>query len=45
MGWKRNTALIVVGDAQLFWNGVRGKRPGFERIGIDKLNLDSATLK
>jgi zinc protease len=38
-------SLIVVGDAQQFWNGVRGKRTGFEKIGIDKLNLDSATLK
>jgi zinc protease len=40
-----NASLIVVGDAQQFWNGIRGKREGFERLGIDKLNLDSATLK
>ncbi|HEX5008410.1 MAG TPA: pitrilysin family protein [Hyphomonadaceae bacterium] len=38
-------SLIVVGDAKQFWSGVRAKREGFERIGIDKLNLDSATLK
>ena len=37
--------VIVVGDAQVFWNGVKGKRAGFERLGVDKLNLDSATLK
>jgi zinc protease len=37
--------LIVVGDAKQFWNGVKAKRAGFEQIGIDKLNLDSATLK
>jgi predicted Zn-dependent peptidase len=40
-----NAFLIVVGDAKTFWNGVKAKRAGFERIGIDKLNLDSATLK
>ena len=38
-------SLIVVGDAQQFWNGIRGKREGFQRLPIDKLNLDSATLK
>jgi zinc protease len=38
-------SLIVVGDAQQFWSGVRSKREGFERLNIDKLNLDSATLK
>ncbi len=38
-------ALIVVGDAQQFWAGLRGKREGFERLNIDQLNLDSATLK
>jgi zinc protease len=38
-------SLIVVGDAQQFWNSLRSKRAGFEKIGIDKLNLDSATLK
>ena len=37
--------VIVVGDAQVFWNGVKGKRAGFERLGVDQLNLDSATLK
>ena len=40
-----SSTVIVVGDAQVFWNGVKGKRPGFERLAIDKLNLDSATLK
>jgi zinc protease len=38
-------SLIVVGDAQQFWAGIRSKREGFERLNIDKLNLDSATLK
>ena len=37
--------LIAVGDAQLFWDKIKDKRAGFERVGIDKLNLDSATLK
>ena len=40
-----NAFLIVVGDAKQFWNGVKAKRAGFERLGIDKLNLDSPTLK
>jgi zinc protease len=37
--------LIAVGDAQIFWDKIKDKREGFQRIGIDKLNLDSATLK
>jgi zinc protease len=37
--------LIVVGDAKQFWNGVKGKRAGFEKLDIGKLNLDSPTLK
>lgn len=40
-----NAFLIVVGDAKQFWNAIKGKRAGFERIDIGKLNLDSATLK
>ena len=39
------SVLIAVGDAQLFWDKIKAKRAGFERVGIDKLNLDSATLK
>ena len=38
-------SLIVVGDAQQFWGGIRGKREGFQRLPVDQLNLDSATLK
>ena len=38
-------SLIVVGDADQFWDQVKDKRPGMERLPIDKLNLDTATLK
>ncbi len=37
--------LVVAGDAQVFFNTLRAKRPNAERIGIDALNLDSETLK
>jgi zinc protease len=37
--------LIVVGDAAKFWDDVKAKRGGMERINIDKLKLGSATLK
>ncbi len=40
-----NATLIVVGDAAQFWDKVKDKRPGMERLPIDKLKLDSATLK
>jgi zinc protease len=38
-------AVVVVGDAQQFWKDVEKKRANMERIEIDKLNLDSPTLK
>ena len=37
--------LIVVGDAAKFWDDVKAKRGGMERINIEKLKLGSATLK
>ncbi len=40
-----SAVLIIVGDAKLFWDKVKDKRAGFERMDINKLNLDSATLK
>jgi hypothetical protein len=33
-----------VGDGAVFFNGLKKKRPSVERLPIDKLNLDSATL-
>lgn len=40
-----NATLVVVGDASKFWDDVKGKRPGMERLPVSKLNLDSPTLK
>lgn len=40
-----NATLVVVGDADKFWNDVKGKRPGMERLPVAKLNLDAPTLK
>ncbi|RYZ00219.1 MAG: insulinase family protein, partial [Alphaproteobacteria bacterium] len=40
-----NATLVVVGDAAQFWDQVKDKRAGMERLPIDKLKLDSATLK
>jgi zinc protease len=37
--------LIAVGDAQIFWDKLKEKRPNIERLNIDKVNLDSANLK
>ena len=37
--------LVVVGDACVFFPALKALRPNAERIGVDKLNLDSATLK
>jgi len=37
--------LVVVGDAQHFYNGLRRVRPGAERIPVSELNLDSETLR
>jgi len=37
--------LVIVGDAAKFWDQVKDKRAGMERIVIDDLKLGSATLK
>jgi zinc protease len=37
--------LVVVGDAAKFWDDVKAKRGGMERINIEKLKLGSPTLK
>ncbi len=39
------STLVVVGDAAKFWDQVKDKRGGVERIVIDDLDLDSSTLK
>src|SRR5262249_3303562 len=41
----RNADLVVVGDGAVFFNALKKKRPALERIPVDKLNLDSATLQ
>ena len=38
-------SLVVVGDAAQFGAQLKRKYPKVEAIGIDKLNLDSATLR
>ncbi|HVY83492.1 MAG TPA: pitrilysin family protein [Caulobacterales bacterium] len=38
------TTTVVVGDASVFYDGLRRQRRNAERIEIDHLNLDSATL-
>jgi zinc protease len=40
-----NAAVVVVGDAALFGDKLNKAHPGFSKIDIGKLNLDSATLK
>jgi zinc protease len=40
-----NASLVVVGDAAVFGARLKAKYPKLETIVIDKLNLDSATLK
>ncbi len=40
-----HTDLIVVGDASAFFDAILRARPKAERIGIDKLNLDSPSLR
>ncbi len=37
--------LVVVGDAAVFFDKIKSKRTGIERINIEELNLDSETLK
>jgi len=41
----KNATLVVVGDGAVFFNALKKKRPDLQRILIDKLNLDSATLQ
>jgi zinc protease len=41
----KNASLVVVGDGSVFFNALKKKRPAVERIAVDKLNLDSATLQ
>jgi zinc protease len=40
-----NAAIVVVGDAAIFGDKLNKTHPGFSKIEIGKLNLDSATLK
>ncbi len=40
-----NATVVIVGDAAQFWDKVKDKRPGMERLAVSKLNLDSPTLK
>ena len=40
-----NAHLIVVGDGRKFFDALKAKYPSVELIGVDALNLDSATLK
>ncbi len=40
-----NANIVVVGDGAVFFKALKKKRPTLERIPIDKLNLDSATLQ
>ncbi len=40
-----NANIVVVGDGAIFFKALKKKRPTLERIPIDKLNLDSATLQ
>jgi zinc protease len=37
--------LVIVGDAAKFWDDVKDKRGGMERITVDDLDFDSPTLK
>lgn len=37
--------VVVVGDAQHFWDGLRRVRRNAERIPVSELNLDSETLR
>jgi zinc protease len=38
-------SLVVVGDAKVFIDGLKAKKPNAELIPIDALNLDSETLR
>jgi zinc protease len=41
----KNANLVVVGDGAVFFNALKKKRPDVQRIPIDKVNLDTATLQ
>lgn len=41
----KGASLVVVGDGAIVYNALKKKRPSLERIPIEKLNLDSATLQ
>jgi zinc protease len=41
----KNATLVVVGDGAVFFNALKKKKPAVERLPIDKLNLDSPTLR
>jgi zinc protease len=41
----KGASLVVVGDGSVFFPALKKTRPDVERIPIDKLNLDSETLK
>jgi zinc protease len=38
-------SIVVVGDAAVFEAKLRAKYPRIERIAVDKLDLDSPTLR
>ncbi|MBI1250359.1 MAG: insulinase family protein [Alphaproteobacteria bacterium] len=40
-----NADLVVAGDADVFFNDIRTRRPNVERIAVDALNLDSESLR
>jgi zinc protease len=41
----KNATLVVVGDGAVFFSALKKKRPTVERLPINKLNLDSPTLR
>jgi zinc protease len=41
----KGASLVVVGDGSVFFPALKKNRPDVERIPIDDLNLDSATLQ
>ena len=38
-------SIVVVGDSKGYWTEVKAKHPMAERLTVDKLNLDKASLK
>ena len=40
-----SASIVVVGDGAVFFKALKKKHPDLERIPVDKLNLDSATLQ